>query len=75
MATDMNWRTIETVPRDRTRVLLGWEGPMYGDYAQGPVAIGYYNGDRLQLDNADDNEKVHPQAWMPLPEPLTQLGE
>lgn len=67
----MDWRPIETAPRDGTRVLFGWVRPTYGDYAQGPVAIGYYSGQRLQLDNADDSEKVHPQAWMPLPSPPT----
>jgi len=62
------WQPIETAPKDGTRILLGWAGCV-GDYAQGPVAIGYYLGKRLQLDNADDNEKVHPQVWQPLPLP------
>jgi len=64
------WRDLATVPRDGTRVLFGWSRAI-GDYAQGPVAIGYYLGQRLQLDNADDNEKVHPQGWQPLPDPPT----
>lgn len=62
------WQDISTAPRDGTRVLFRWEGAT-GDYACGPEAIGYYNGGRLQLDNADDNEKVHPQYWQPLPPP------
>lgn len=68
----MDWRPIDTVPKDGTRVLVRWVGCV-GDYACGPEAIGYYKGGRLQLDNADDNEKVHPQLWMPLPSP--PLGE
>lgn len=62
------WQQMESVPRDGTRVLFGWIG-CEGDYACGPQAIGYYSGKRLQLDNADDNEKVHPQVWSKLPIP------
>ena len=78
----IEWRLIDTAPKDGTRVML-WRGfPQYGDWDE--MVIAEWHGDEWQwpADRAtthgewsqDDLEDGFSQAngfthWLPLPEP------
>lgn len=70
------WRTIDSAPRDGTRILLYI--PSCGSYVSSKVAAGrwnardsrpYFTNDRERMDGVVFTRKNKPTHWMPLPEP------
>lgn len=60
------WRSIETAPRDGTRVLLGFAGR---DQLDGHE-IGSWDADKAcWYDGVEERYKLYPTHWLPLPEP------
>ena len=63
--TMMEWKPIETAPKDESRILL---------YEKGSMCVGHwwnnYDGWALKVLCIDN-----PTHWMPLPEPPSELQE
>lgn len=58
----MSWQPIETAPRDKTEILLGW--------TSGLVLCGYWSQFRNHLGWTTSRGMYgDPTHWMPLPEP------
>jgi hypothetical protein len=59
----MNWKPIETAPRDGTP-FLAWDGDMFVAY--------YRPGGKILIDQQrDDWSRYRPEFWHPLPPPPT----
>jgi hypothetical protein len=79
MSNEPQWQPIETAPKDGTLVLLYciWYKNINVDYAYlGDIFVGGYSNDKCYdrwLVYWDDQEtKITPTHWMPLPKPPKQ---
>lgn len=69
--TDDGWRTIDSAPKDGTRVLLFRNGyKVFGKWDDDRYAAkprGYWSHDRVQQLGVKDARAVPPSHWMPMP--------
>lgn len=72
------WRTIDSAPRDGSRIMLYI--PRKSTYIPAKTVVGrwdvrdirpYFTNDRERLDGVRATRKIQPTHWMPLPEPPT----
>ena len=70
------WRTIDSAPRDGSRIMLYI--PRQSAYIPAKTVVGlwdvrdiqpYFTNDRERLDGVRITRKNQPTYWMPLPEP------
>lgn len=67
----MEWQTINTAPKDGTKILAYWTSNQVG----GDGSWGVVHFDRHEEWMEDDNQVGEPTHWTPLPSPPSPEAE